>query len=325
LLASITLLAFVLQGQQAQAARARQLQTVTISMGYVPNFQFAPFYVAVSKGYYAAAGININFDYAQTSDVIKLVGTGKVAFGNAEADQVIVGAANSLPLISVFTQYQRFPVVIATLANSGIHSFADLKGRSIGIPALYGASYTGLIAALDAAHLSTNDVKIDVIGYTQVAELATHHVDAVVVYAMNEVVQLREQGFKLTVLPIATEVPIGGPGVIASQDELAKNAGLVRGFVQATWRGLRDTIAGPAAALAISLKFMPGIPSSQLPTQLAQLEAAIPYWTPPLGRGIGCASAASWQATEEVLLAQKQITHPVDVTPLFTNRFLAHC
>jgi NitT/TauT family transport system substrate-binding protein len=279
----------------------------------------------VAKGYYGAAGLKVNFDYAQTSDVISLVGAGRIAFGDAEPDQVIVGASHGLPIVSVFTQYQRFPVVIFSLASSDIHNFANLKGKTIGIPARYGASWTGLQAALQAAHLSTSDVKIAIIGYTQAEAVAQHRVDAAVGYAMNEPVQLKEQGLKVTVLPIAGEVPLGGPGVVASTPEIARDPGLVRRFVQATLLGQRDTNANPTAAFTLSRSFMPGIPSAQLRYQLDVLKVAVSYWTPAKGHGLGCSDLVSWKATEQVLLQQHQISAPVKVSPLFTNKFIGHC
>ncbi len=312
-------------GARVVPAHAASLQQVTISMGYVPDIQFSPFYVAVAKGYYSAAGISVDFNYTQTSDVITLVGAGNVTFGDAEPDQVIVGAAHKLPIVSVLTQYARFPVVIVSLAGSNIRSFADLKGKRIGIPALYGASYFGLLAALQAAHLSVKDVKLSAIGYAQVAEVARHQVDAAVAYAMNEPIQLEQEGLKVNVLPITTEVPLSGPGVITSQKLVAQDPALVKRFVQATWQGLRDTDADPAAALKLSRSFLKAIPQSQLGAQLAKLKAAVAYWSPPKGGGLGCADPASWQATESMLLQQHQIPSRVDVAPLYTNRFLEHC
>jgi NitT/TauT family transport system substrate-binding protein len=306
-------------------AAQRQTETVTISMGYTPNVQFAPFYLAVKRGYYAAAGVNVKFDYATSTDVIRLVGAGNIAFGNAEADQVIVGKSRGLPVVSVFTQYQRFPVVIFALAGSGIHSFRDLKGKTIGIPGLYGASFTGLLAALKAAHLTSKDVKISSIGYAQVAAIAQHRVDAAVGFAMNEPVQLRQLGMKVTVLPIDSLVALGGPGVVTSEAEIAKHADLVSRFIAATLRGQRDTNADPQAALTASRSFMPAFPSSQLPYQLAVLKEAVKYWTPSAGHGLGCAYAPTWNATEAVLLQQHQIPSPVNTSVLFTNRFVSGC
>src|SRR5271157_378738 len=46
------------------------LKDVSIGLGYIPNIQFAPFYVAQSKGYYKAAGLNVTFHHGFVNDVI---------------------------------------------------------------------------------------------------------------------------------------------------------------------------------------------------------------------------------------------------------------
>ncbi|MGH2387877.1 MAG: ABC transporter substrate-binding protein [Chloroflexota bacterium] len=309
----------------APAAHAAGLEKVTISMGYIPNVQFTPYYVADARGYYKAAGLSIHYDYTLTSDVIKVVGTGSVAFGNAEADQVIVGAARGLPVVSVFAQYQRFPVVIFALKSSGIHSFSDLKGKTIGIPGLYGATYTGLLAALAAAHLGAHDVKIEAIGYAQVAAVARKRVDAAVGYAMNEPVQLSEQGYAVTTLPIAANANLAGPGVITSQSMIAKHSDVVARFVAASLHGLRDTIANPKAAFAIARRYMPSLGASQVKYQLAVLQEAIKYWTPYQTRALGCNNPAQWTATQAILLTQHQIAKSGQVKTMYSNRFVPKC
>ncbi len=310
---------------QAAPAQAAALTKVTISMGYIPDVQFTPFYVASSRGYYKAAGLDVHYNYSLTSDVIKVVGTGSSAFGDAEADQVIVGTAHGLPVVSVFAQYQRFPVVIFALKSSGIKTFADLKGKTIGIPGLYGASYTGLLAALAAAHLTQHDVKIETIGYAQVAAVATKKVDAAVGYAMNEPVQLREQGYAVTSLPIAVNANLAGPGVIAGQSMIAKQPAVVAAFVKATLHGLQDTIADPIASFAITRHYLPNLSTSAAKYQLAVLQKAIQYWTPYQTKALGCNNPAQWTATQAILLTQRQVTKAGNVSAMYTNQFLAKC
>ena len=56
------------------------LTKVRLPMGYVPNIQFAPLYVAVEKGYFRDAGIDLEFDYKFETDGVALVGSGELPF-----------------------------------------------------------------------------------------------------------------------------------------------------------------------------------------------------------------------------------------------------
>src|SRR5579863_3075884 len=46
------------------------LKSVSIGLGYIPDIQFAPFYVAQSKGYYTAEGLKVTFHHGIVNDLI---------------------------------------------------------------------------------------------------------------------------------------------------------------------------------------------------------------------------------------------------------------
>ncbi|HPP64260.1 MAG TPA: ABC transporter substrate-binding protein, partial [Anaerolineales bacterium] len=62
---AIGLMACSSRGVQKEAGT---LTRVKLPLGYVPNIQFAPLYVAVEKGYFKDAGIEIEFDYSFETD-----------------------------------------------------------------------------------------------------------------------------------------------------------------------------------------------------------------------------------------------------------------
>ncbi len=47
------------------AAGTGEVEEITIGLTFVPNIQFAPFYVAIEKGYYEDAGLEVTLNHHQ--------------------------------------------------------------------------------------------------------------------------------------------------------------------------------------------------------------------------------------------------------------------
>src|SRR5690349_20474812 len=87
----------------ATAASAQQLREITVAMPYIPNVQFAHFYMADKQGYYAAEGLKIKFDYNFENDVVQRVAQKTVQFGMASGDSVLLARAQGLPVVTIVT------------------------------------------------------------------------------------------------------------------------------------------------------------------------------------------------------------------------------
>jgi len=318
-LAAIVLVMLVASCTSGTSQTPQSLTTVRLPMGYIPNIQFAPFYVALEKGYYRDAGIDINFDYSLETDGVALVGSGELPFAVVSGEQVLLARAQELPVVYVMAWYQGYPVAVVSKKAAGITTPAGLRGKKIGLPGLFGASYVGLRALLKSAGLSESDVTLDSIGFNQVEALTADQEQAVVGYVTNEPIQLEANGYEVNTVNVADYVNLASNGIISNEKTVAENPELVRGFVQATLKGLRDTLADPDEAYQISRKYVDTLASADEATQKKILATSIALWQTDKP---GYSDPQAWQNMQDVLREMGLYTLPLDLSKAFTNDFI---
>lgn len=300
------------------AANAPNREKVRLPMGYIANVQYAPYYVAVDKGYFAEEGIEIEFDYKFETDGVKLVAAGELPFAVVSGEQVVLARAQGLPVKYVAQWYRSFPIAIFSLAEKNIAAPQDLKGKTVGLPGFFGATYVGWRAFLSANGLSESDVNAQEIGFTQAAAVQQGKVDAAVGYVVNEPVVLQQNGLKVNVLPVGAQVDMVANGIITNEKLIGERPALVKGFVRALMRGIADTIADPDMAMQVTTKYVEGFKADDA-TQRAVLAGTIELMK---GERLGVSSEAAWTNTQEVLLSMGQVKKKMDVATFFTNEFV---
>jgi NitT/TauT family transport system substrate-binding protein len=315
----LSIAALVLTGCSNTASTPATLTHIRLPMGYIANVQFAPFYVAMDKGYFKQAGLEIEFDYRFETDGMKLVGANEIPFAVVSGEQVPLARSQGLPVTYVLQWFSKFPIAIVSPADKNIKTPADLIGKSVGLPGFFGASYIGWRGLLYKANIKEADIKTQDIGFTQVAALQQGKVDAVVGYINNEPIQLRAAGLNVNVIAVSDYVSLVANGLVTNDSTLKNNPKLVASFVQALLRGLKDVQTNPDEAFTISTKYVDGLgkdPKNDA-IQKQVLAESIKLWSTD-----GRSDQAAWDTTQDVLINMGSLNSKIDAALLFTNQFV---
>ncbi len=325
----IILVLVLLAGCQAQSTEPSSptlseevtaLTPIRLPVGFIPNVQFAPLYVAIEKGFFKEQGLDVTLDYSAEIDNVALVGAGELPFTIASGEQVLLGRGSGLPLVYTLAWYQDYPVGVVSLQDAGITSPQDLRGKRIGIPMLSGASYIGLTALLSSAGLTEQDVSLDVIGFTQLESLVSGRDDAVVVYAANEPVQLHAKGYATNLLRTSDYSNLVGNGLVTSEMlRSSRTPSWFRKMTTAILQGIMFATDNPDEAYEISRKFVENLDEND-PVQKTVLAKSIEMWK---SAKPGWSNPNAWENMQNVLLGMGLLSEPSGSLRSLYQRILA--
>ena len=301
-LALLAVLALVLTGcartpvSTSPAAGAGPAKA-TIGLTYIPDIQFAPFYVADSEGIFTRNGLEATLRHhgAQEGLFTALV-SGQEQYVIAGGDELVQARAEGMDLVAIGQYYHSYPVVLIVPDASPVKSVADLAGLRVGVPGRYGETWFGLKAGLHSAGLTEDDVEVVEIGYTGQAALTTGKVDAVVGFSNNDAVQFALAGIGTRTVPLAEDgVPLVSIVLATTRENLTRNPDTARKVARSMVAGIEEVVASPSAAIEAGKEHIPTLDEAGAAASArATLDATIPLWKPEAGRATGEMDEQAW-------------------------------
>ncbi len=297
-------------------------QSVRVGLGYLPDVQFAPFYAAAVAGFYEEQGLEVEFQHGFVSELYPLLAQGRLDFVVGDAEDVISLRAQDpegTRFVYLMALFQRVPSALFSLPEANITEIEDLAGKTVGLPGLFGSSYTSFQGVLQAADLTEDDLTVEQIGFTQLEALLGGRVDVAMGFINNEPLVLAQRGVEVNVIPAGDYNPAPGAGVVTTEAVL-EDEDLVRRFLSASQRGLALTLEEPRRAFEASREYVENLDEDRL----AVLEATLPLLTSPYSEanGVGSTDPARWDDAltflQEVGRAQTDL--PADT--FFSNEYL---
>jgi putative hydroxymethylpyrimidine transport system substrate-binding protein len=319
LLALMTLAGAAVPAHPARAAT----QHVTLWLDWYPNSDHAGIYVAMAKGYYARAGLDVSAQVPPgAADALKLLAHGDGDIAISYEPSVLLARVAGLPIVATAAIVQRPLNCIMSLASSGITRPRQLEGHTVGIAGVP-SDYTDIKAAVAGDGGDPSKVKTVVLNYALLQALLSRHVDAVEgVYWTWEALQAQQSGHKVNVMHLDR---YGMPTydelvMVSSATRVQQRAATLRAFQRATFEGYAYAIKHPAEATSILLK-VKGVLSSSRSLIEQSIHLLSPTFTDGQGR-FGTLSATGWQQYANWMTAHKLLARHVDASTAMTMQLM---
>jgi NitT/TauT family transport system substrate-binding protein len=219
---------------------------------------FGPIRLAQGKGYYKEAGLEVEFAVGRGGvDVAKQVGAGNAPLGGIVADGPIMVRGNGVPVKIVCVFGGKGFMQLVVREDSGITKPADLKGKTITVMSYQDTTFYALLGLLASAGLTQDDVNIQSVGPTGVWQFVAEGKSVGMAGVPDWIPPVQAAGVKVRVIPTEEFFPHMAQAVAASDQIIKDKPDLIRKFVQASLRGMKDIMADPDKTALEFASFVP--------------------------------------------------------------------
>lgn len=320
-LAYAMLAAGLISSQTADAA-----EKLNVTMNFTIEGQHAPWFVAKSKGYFDAAGLDVTIQRGYGSaDTVKKVLTGVADIGFADPVPVIMAVAEGQPVKAIMGGYMQEPCALySTAEGANIKSPKEMEGRIIGGPA-GDICIILLQPVMERAGADFSKVTVqNMDAATRIPMMAAGKIDALgSFYEKDALVAngLKSAGKTTVSWHYDKYISKYSVMVIANTKTIEQKPELLRKFVAALLRGYQDTVKDPAAAGEVIMKLHPEFDRTYILSS-AQALTGVMWDDTTRTKGIGVLDSAKMQDTIDVAAKYWKLPRVPNPGEIFTNDFI---
>ena len=236
-------------------------QKITFTPQWTPQSQFAGYYAALEKGFYAEAGLEVSIVHPSASySSINMLNDGTSDIITCELIQAMVATNDNVRLVNLLQTTQHSTLVLASRIK-GVKSMADLAGRRVG---------TWKIGFSEIPHMidEEQNLSIEWIKFINPINLyISGAIDAALVKSYNELILFSMSGITPASVLRFADIGFDYPedGVYVSDAFFEKNPELCRKFAEASRKGWEWVRNNRKEALEIVMKY---VKAAKVPTNI---------------------------------------------------------
>ncbi|ALS60322.1 ABC transporter substrate-binding protein [Pandoraea norimbergensis] len=237
---------------------------LTLSLDFTVLGRHAPWYVALGKGYFKQAGLNVKIVPGQgTAQAIQALESGIAQFAFSDVVSLALARARGASSARfVAMNYQSAPYAIFSLA-SGANAGSPDKLTGLEVASGAGSFSPKVIQGFMKQHkLDPASIKfVNVDGSARVSMLLSKKVPAIENFIFSQVgiEKVLPPGQLTTLLLAANGLELYANGLLVKDEMIKAQPDTVRAFVKAAMQGWRDTLADPEGAATVMANYVPGL------------------------------------------------------------------
>ena len=258
-------------------AASAQLTPIKFQLDWRFEGPAALFLTPAAKGYYKDAKLDVTIDAGNGSGgAVTRVASGAYDMGFSDLAALMEFHVNNPDAlrkpVAVMMVYNNTPASVMALKKSGIKTAKDLEGKKLGAPVFDAGrkAFPVFAKANNIANVQWTSMDPPL----RETMLARGDVDAITGFTFTSLLNLEARGVKaadVLVMPYAEYgVKMYGNVVIASPKLIKEHPEVIKAFLLATAKGMKDAMAKPADAIEF-VKQRDGIINVELETRRFQL------------------------------------------------------
>jgi len=282
---------------------------------------FGPIRLAMGKNYFKDAGLDVSFAVGRGGvDVAKQVGAGNAPLGGIVADGPIVVRGNGVPVKIVAVFGGRGFMQLVVREDSGIEKPADLKGKTITVMSYQDTTFYALLGLMASAGLTQNDVNVQQVGPTGVWQFVAEGKSQGMAGVPDWIPPVQAAGVKVRVIPTEEYFPHMAQAIATSDDMIKQNPAMIRKFVHAALRGMKDIMDNPGKTADEFVSFVPEWKGKEAGVRFAfDMYAKSVY---PGQKVLGEVNAERLAKLQDFYLSKGFIQKATPVNELYSNDFI---
>ena len=220
---------------------ALALESVTLQLKWLHQFQFAGYYAAQEKGFYRDAGLDVRLVEARPdTDVTAEVTAGRAEYG-VGTSALVLARQKGQPVVVLAVIFQHSPLILLGRSASGINSIHDLKGKRL----MLEAHEDELRAYLRREGVP--ETALQIVPHTfDLNDLIEGKVDAISAYSTDEPFFLDQAKVPhITLSPRSAGIDFYGDNLFTAETEIKNHPERAKAFRDASLKGWNYAMAHP--------------------------------------------------------------------------------